>query len=70
MPLNLEQAYLDLFFQLQRQQWENYADAAGHDLGEINRAIYTLLDAAGPENPFQGRNAIVWQAIRNRGRVD
>ncbi len=29
----LEQAYLDLFFQLQQQQWENYAHDAGMSSG-------------------------------------
>lgn len=70
MPQNLEQAYLDLFFQLQRQQWENYADEAGHDLDQTNQAIYALLNAAPQENPFQGRKAEGWQAISSKGKVD
>lgn len=70
MPQKLEQAYLDLFFQLQRQQWENYALAAGHDLDQTNQAIYTLLNGVPPDNPFSGRKAVVWQAISSKGRVD
>lgn len=70
MPQNIEQVYLDLFFQLQRQQWENYAQNAKHDLHQTNQAIYELLNAAPSENPFQGRKAEVWQAIVSRGKVN
>lgn len=70
MPHNLEQTYLDLFFQLQKQQWENYAQAAGHNLQQTNQAIYELLTIAPQENPFQGRKAEVWQAIVSKGKVD
>lgn len=66
----LEQAYLDLFFQLQQQQWENYAHDAGHDLSQTNQAISALLNDPQLENPFQGRKGAVWEAIVTRGKVD
>ncbi len=70
MLQNLEQTYLDLFFQLQKQQWENYANNAGHDLDQTNHAIYALLDAAQQQEQFQGRKAAVWQAIISKGKVE
>ena len=65
-----EQVYLDLFFQLQKLQWQNYAEGAAHDLNEVNEAIFTLLDDSRGTEPTQSRPATVWQAIVSRGRVD
>ncbi len=68
-----QKEYLKKFFDLQRQQWHNYADSANHDLSALNLDIYKLLShpATTPvQSAVQGRQAQVWQLVRQRELVD
>lgn len=62
--------YLQLFFELQLAQWNNYAHGARHDLNELDRSIYACLQAS--DNPFVGSDLAkrVYLEIRCRGLVD
>ncbi len=65
-----QQRYLELFFDLQRAQWENYAEGAGHDLTAIDDTVYTCLLNAGESIDSTGRAAVIWHSIQRRGLVD
>ncbi len=66
----LEKRYLDLFFHRQRKQWENYASSEDHDLSEIDRRIFSLLQQHRCRHPFSGRKRRIWRSIAHRGLVD
>jgi len=68
--LPAEQRYLQLFFDLQLAQWQNYAEDAERNLTAIDDAIYTCLLAVGESTALTGREAAIWRSIRQRGLVD
>ena len=65
-----ERSYLELFWERQRLQWENYVTGAGHNLSSIDARIYALV--AENKERFQdaGRRAQVANAIIQRELVD
>jgi hypothetical protein len=65
-----ERRYLELFWQRQRLQWENYVAGAGHNLSAVDARIYALMvqNKGGFELP--GRQGQVVDAIINRELVD
>lgn len=65
-----ERAYLEEFFKLQRQQWENYADGARHNLSLVEADLHHLLLESRGSLDVRGRKGDVIRAIVLRGLVD
>jgi len=65
-----ERRYLELFWERQRLQWENYVDDAGHNLSSVDAKIYTLVVQNKDRFERPGRRGQVIDAIINRELVD
>jgi hypothetical protein len=58
-----ESQYMELFWRLQRSQWENYADDAKNDLSSIDQELYSLVASRSDEVDGGGRKEQILRAI-------
>jgi hypothetical protein len=65
-----EERYLALFWRRQRWQWDNYVDAAHHDLNAVDSEIYDLVTSYKDVVCAPGRRGQVLDAIVVRERLD
>ncbi len=65
-----ERRYLELFWERQHLQWENYVTDAGHDLSSVDAKIYTLMVQNKDRFELPGRRGQVVDAIIKRELVD
>lgn len=67
---NFETAYLNLFWKLQRCQWENYTNDAGHDVSDIDEEMFKLVTSYKNNFEFTGHSGEIFKAILTRDLVD
>jgi hypothetical protein len=65
-----ERRYLELFWERQHLQWENYVADAGHNLSAVDARIYTLVVQNKDRFELPGRQGQVLDAIIDRELVD
>ena len=65
-----EDRYLALFWKWRRQQWDNYLDAAHHDLCAVDSEMFDLVSCFRDKIDAPGRRGQVLNAILLRDLVD